>query len=71
MDAVKLATAKARLAKIEGDMPSDPFDREYIRYEDLPSLHSDDAKILKQKLIDLLTLSDAEMVRRRNDWYKK
>jgi len=68
LEAVKLATAKARLAKLEADLPKKPLE-EYTRYEDLPPLHPDDAEILKQDLIKQLTWDDDRRAKQKHDWY--
>jgi len=53
--AVNLSIAKARLTKLEADLPSPPTP-EYTHYEDLPPLRPEEAEELKQELIELLTV---------------
>lgn len=68
LERVKLATAKARLAKLESDLPKKPYE-DYIRYEDLPPLHPDDAERLKAELIEMLTVDDEKHKKEKYDWY--
>jgi len=65
---VKVATAKARLAKLKAELPP-PATAEYTRYEDLRPLPPEDRARLKQKFIDLLTVSAEEQRREKYDWY--
>jgi len=53
--AVNLSIAKARLTKLEADLPSPPTPK-YTHYEDLPPLRPEEAEELKQELIELLTV---------------
>jgi len=68
--AVNLAIAKARLAKLAGELPTAKTP-EYTRLEDLQPLCPEDEKQLKQKFINLLDWSDlAEQEERETyEWY--
>jgi hypothetical protein len=68
LERVKLATAKARLAKLETDLPQKPCP-EYIRYEDLRPLHPEDRERLKAELIEKLTVDDEKRKKEKHDWY--
>ena len=65
---VKLATAKARLARLEAEQPKKPYE-DYIRYEDLPPLHPQDAERLKAELTEMLTVDDEKRKKEKYDWY--
>lgn len=68
LERVKLATAKARLAKLEADLPEKPC-KEYTRYEDLPPLNLEDRERLKAELIEKLTVDDEKRKKEKHDWY--
>ena len=68
IERVKLATAKARLAKIEAEMPEEPLS-EYTRYEDIPPLSLEDRDRLKADLIRALTAGEERRKKEKYDWY--
>jgi len=66
--AVNLSIAKARLAKLESELPPPPTP-EYTSYKDLPPLRPEEVDMLKQEFIDLLTVTSEEHQREQYDWY--
>lgn len=65
---VQLATAKARLAKLEGELPP-PATPEFSRIEDLPPLNLEERDRLKEKLVMMLTDCEEEAQREKYEWY--
>jgi len=68
IQSLKIATAKARLAKVEAERPPSP-QTEYTRYEDLPPLHPEERDALKEELIELLTVNEAHRKKEKHNWY--
>ena len=65
---LKLATAKARLAKLEAELPP-PSPQAYTRYEDLPPLMPEDRDRLKAELIEQLEKARIKHEREKYEWY--
>ena len=65
---VKLATAKARLTKLEVELPA-PEARAFTRYEDLPPLPVEDREAFEAELIKALDWDTPEYRKKKHDWY--
>ena len=66
--AVNLSIAKAKLTKLEAELPK-PAPREFTRYEDLPPLCLEDRERLKADLIAKLRAAEDRYKREQHDWY--
>jgi len=65
---VKLEIERAKLTKLEADLPP-PNKAEFTRYEDLPPLPVEDRERLEQELIDMLTVDQDIRKKEKHDWY--